>query len=170
MKLWDANVDFHNKLDPTYYLPYNEKYSLKDDQKYVTDAITTGDPLIIVAKDNDIVTGFVNFEFKTEKSSDTKLTQYGEIDSIFVAQNYRHHGLATSMINFVEKYIQSKGYKDIKIQVSAFNSNAINLYRNLGYIDRQHFMYKTISTPNFIQKAIDFIQSMFNQKWNTTSP
>ena len=164
VKLWNSLVEFHTKLDPVYYSPYDDKYSLKDDQKYISDAIKNGEPSVIVAKEGDSVIGFVVVDFKTEKVLDTKLTQYGEITDVFVDSKYRHHGLATSLINFAEKYIQSKGYKNIKIQVSAFNINAINLYRNLGYIDRQHFMFKAISTQNFIQKTVDFISSIFKRK------
>jgi ribosomal-protein-alanine N-acetyltransferase len=164
MELQLTQVEFHAKLDSVYYSSYDNKYTLENDRQYYTKALDSSDHQVIVARDDDRIIGFLEIEYKNDTVVDSNLNQYGEISNLFIDSKFRHQGIASALVRYAEKLIKARNLKTVKVQVSSFNDNALHLYRKLDYVDRQRFLYKTLSSPNFIQKAASFIQSIFRKK------
>ncbi|MCX6726754.1 MAG: GNAT family N-acetyltransferase [Candidatus Shapirobacteria bacterium] len=141
--LWHQDTIFHADLDPKYYIEYDES-SDENDRIYLTNAITQGQPQISVAKINEKVVGLITYETGKPSYQDTILDNFGEILELFVDPNYRSQGIAKELMAYAENYFKKSGLKYMKLAVSAFNAYAIGLYQKLGYIDRQHLMFKQL--------------------------
>lgn len=50
-----------------------------------------------------------------------------------MAESYRGRGLGRELMSTAEAYAKEKGAGDIKLEVMAFNSDALDFYRELGY-------------------------------------
>jgi ribosomal protein S18 acetylase RimI-like enzyme len=59
---------------------------------------------------------------------------HGEITEMYVREEYRGNGIANSLIECLEKELQSRGVKGIKILTSRENDAAIKSYTKAGYI------------------------------------
>ena len=59
------------------------------------------------------------------------ITSY-ELEVIYVSDEYRHHGIASNLINyFLDNFYNQK--KDIFLEVSVENTMAIKLYQKFGF-------------------------------------
>ncbi len=164
-KLYVVYVNHHSKLDSVYYSDYNSSHKLESDLSHFTDVINNGTSFIIVSQIDNQIVGFLEINFVNEKDTvDSKFSKFAQICNLVVEEKYRHKGIGSEMVRFAEKIIKDKNYQHIKIQVSSFNDKALHLYRKLDYIDRQRFLYKTITSPGFIKKAFTFIHNIFNRK------
>lgn len=70
--------------------------------------------------------------------------RHGLIHHLFIDENYRGKGLAKRLINYAEKYFESRGIKRIKLTVTATNEPAIKLYEKFNYKKRRFVMEKTL--------------------------
>ena len=70
--------------------------------------------------DNEIV-GFLDYSVMYEKI---------EINYIFVIEEYRKKGIAYNLIKYV---IDNYDFENITLEVNVNNTNAINLYKKLGF-------------------------------------
>jgi GNAT superfamily N-acetyltransferase len=55
------------------------------------------------------------------------------IDALYVEEEYRNKGIATSLINKVKEYSKNNNIKYISINVLYKNEDAMNLYNKLGF-------------------------------------
>ena len=64
-----------------------------------------------------------------------------EIASVFVAPLHRRKGVATRLLNTAEAVAKARGFSQICISVSIFNTPARTLYRKLQYADAGYGEY-----------------------------
>jgi ribosomal protein S18 acetylase RimI-like enzyme len=62
-----------------------------------------------------------------------------ELKRIFVKNEYRRQGLSKIIVNELEKMGRSKGYTYALLETGIKQYEAINLYKNIGYITIQNF-------------------------------
>lgn len=67
----------------------------------------------------------------------------GVISEIFVEQSYRGKGIGTMLLQKLETYLKSLGCDSLWLNVLSFNP-AHDLYRKLGYYDREIGMLKKL--------------------------
>ncbi|MBE6150057.1 MAG: GNAT family N-acetyltransferase [Firmicutes bacterium] len=88
---------------------------------------------VIVAILNDKIVGYLAGSIN-EKGSYEEI-QYGEINNMFINDDYRGYGIGKLLINDFKKYCISNDIKDLIVTASAKNMNAIEFYRKNGFND-----------------------------------
>lgn len=68
----------------------------------------------------------------------------GDIIELVVSKNARSKGVGTKLMDKMEEYFKNIGCKWIKIDVFAYNENAINFYNKKGYHPRMYIDVKKI--------------------------
>jgi ribosomal protein S18 acetylase RimI-like enzyme len=72
--------------------------------------------------------------------------RYTHIFLVYVKREHRRFGLATALLDQAQDYAQSKGDRQISLQVNPNNETAFNLYNSLGYRTRSLLMFKSLDT------------------------
>lgn len=80
--------------------------------------------LILVAKDDDTVIGIVR-AFIREKAN--------QLQAIYVLPEYQRQGVGTMLWQEALKFFDPA--KDIIVQVATYNTQAINFYKKIGFVD-----------------------------------
>lgn len=76
---------------------------------------------------------------------DYKCPKRGEIIELIVSKKVRSKGVGKSLLLKMEDYFKQQGCEYIKIEVFAYNENAIDFYNKGGYHARMHTEIKKIS-------------------------
>ena len=101
----------------------------KEGQKYFEDLINNH--YVIVAIINDDLIGYLAGSIN-EKGSYVEV-QYGEINNMFIKNEYRGYGIGKLLINNFKEYCKSKGISNMKVISSYKNKKAIDFYRRNGF-------------------------------------
>jgi GNAT superfamily N-acetyltransferase len=95
--------------------------------------------VIYIALDGDRAVGFsVAFLMKDFSEGDLLgvfRAQRGRIEELYVVPEYRGKGIASTLMQKMEIFLKEKGCDYIFVGVHAFNQNAHELYKHLGYAD-----------------------------------
>lgn len=83
-----------------------------------------------IATDNAIPCG----QFMFCKSRDSDLSEYAEIVSIYVIENYWHKGVGTAMMKTALLRIADLGYKNTFLWVFKDNKRARRFYEKFGFV------------------------------------
>ena len=67
-----------------------------------------------------------------------KSTSVGRIFSLCVLDEYRKKGIASQLVQLLEEEFRSRGIRQVRLEVSAFNSTAQSFYKRRGYQMTQH--------------------------------
>ena len=106
----------------------NENYKVEE---FYEKLINNNDKTIFVARDNDIVLGYV-YGFIQDNGSlyNNKVAQ---LDALFVKEQYRGNGIARSLMKEFINWAEEKRVASIELSVCKDNTNAISLYENEGF-------------------------------------
>ena len=91
-------------------------------ENYIEDS----NKLIIVALENDNIVGYLYGIINS--SDDTYKYIIAKLDALYVCDNYRNKGIATSLIEHFKKWAISKNAKKIEVNVWSNNIKAKRLY------------------------------------------
>lgn len=141
--LWKKQTAFHYELDPLYYVP-NAPDEDKQFESYFTKALETNDPYFFVAEVNGILVGFITYKKGHANYFDTTIQEYGWVLELFVDTEYRNHGIGTKLMEEAAKFFKSEGLHYIKVEISAHNTNAMQFYKNNGFVSHVNLVYKKI--------------------------
>ncbi len=70
--------------------------------------------------------------------------RYVFMDSLVVTQSYRHLGVAHALIGRVHQWAEERGVSSVELSVWEFNTHAIALYEELGYVTEKRIMTKQL--------------------------
>ena len=106
----------------------NENYKVQD---FYEKLIDNDNKIILVARDNDIILGYV-YGFIQDNGNlfNNKIAQ---LDALFVKEQYRGNGIARSLTKEFINWAEEKGVAYIELSVCKNNTNAISLYENEGF-------------------------------------
>ena len=88
------------------------------------------DKVIFVAKENDLVIGYIYVKIVFDESMIYKVSL---IDALYVKEEYRFKGIATRLIEEAKNWTKDNNIKQITINVIEKNDIAYMLYRKLGF-------------------------------------
>ena len=97
----------------------NENYKVEE---FYEKLINNDDKRILVARDNDIILGYV-YGFN----------KVAQLDALFVKEQYRGNGIARSLIREFINWARGKEVAYVELSVCKDNANAISLYENEGF-------------------------------------
>lgn len=90
-----------------------------------------------------LIMGYI-IEYDEYDYLDYKCPKTGEISELIVTKKIRSSGVGKLLMNKMEEYLISKGCEYIKVDVFAYNENAINFYSKNNYHNRMHIMIKKV--------------------------
>lgn len=87
--------------------------------------------------------------------TNTSTDKYGEIKRIFIKPEYRGRGLSKPLINQLETYLKANSVPIARLEMGIYQPEALGLYRQLGYIEREPFGdYKPDPLSTFMEKIL----------------
>jgi (aminoalkyl)phosphonate N-acetyltransferase len=105
-------------------------------QMYIVE--DTGKPVGFVA-------GFVADKQSEENLLEVVPTQLGIISDVYLDKELRGKGIGKQMMKKMEEYLKKKGCDSLWITTNGFNSNALGLYRSVGFVEREVGLLKKLS-------------------------
>lgn len=90
-----------------------------------------------------LIMGYI-IEYDEYDYLDYKCPKTGEISELIVTKKIRSSGVGKLLMNKMEEYLISKECEYIKVDVFAYNQNAINFYSKNNYHNRMHIMIKKV--------------------------
>ena len=114
-KHWLKNPKELNFFSPTLTFPFNFKKFLK---------IYDNKNNSMVLKSQNWIIGYISFQIKYRKLS---------IIHLFIDVKHRNLGLATMLLEEIEKISNEKSVRDISVKIMPKNSKALKLFEKLGY-------------------------------------
>ena len=116
------------KDERQYDLGINENFIVTNMyENYIEDP----NKLIIVATENNEVVGYLYGIL--EPSDDTYKYVVAKLDALYVSNNYRNKGIATSLIEYFKKWSISKKASKIEVTVWSNNTKAKHLYEKANF-------------------------------------
>ena len=113
---------------------YRDKMALID-----LDEVNKHNGACFIAVENNkaigVIMGIIN-EYDLYDYLDYKCPKCGEITELVVSKNIRGKGIGNMLMKKIEEYFKSIGCEYVKVDVFAYNDNAINFYNNNGYHPR----------------------------------
>jgi len=106
----------------------NENYKV---QEFYEKLIDDENKIILVARDNDIILGYV-YGFIQDNGNlfNNKIVK---LDALFVKEQYRGNGIARSLMKEFINWAREKEVSYVELSVCKDNTNAIKLYENEGF-------------------------------------
>ena len=114
-KRFNDNIDDNTKINN-----YYENFLKSDNSK------------LFIAKDNDNIMGYIFIKITNPKQN-AELYKESIIDALYVKEEYRNKGVATTLIKKAIEYSKQKDAKRISINVISNNEVALKLYYKLGF-------------------------------------
>ncbi len=126
----EINADHHAHMPLDFVKPDGSNR----DQAYWLGFMNTDGSAVFVTEDNGVLTGAVAVSVPTSAPYPFLTSRpRGLVATIVVAESYRGMGLGRELMSAAEAYAKDRGAEDIKLEVMAFNSDALEFYRELGY-------------------------------------
>lgn len=97
-----------------------------------------------LAEDVNAVVGFVSVGIFNEPHTLLQPLLFGRVGSVGVAQQRRGQGIGRELMRRAHEWVFSKGGVEVRLDVWAFNSQALRLYEELGYEVRSLLLAKQL--------------------------
>jgi lipopolysaccharide/colanic/teichoic acid biosynthesis glycosyltransferase/ribosomal protein S18 acetylase RimI-like enzyme len=101
--------------------------------------INEGSAILIGSFDEEVLTGFV-WLYERNHFGECRL----HINEIAVKEQYRGKGIAKHLMSEAEKYAKDREIETIDLFVTERNNEALNMYRNLGFLSERLYMKKLL--------------------------
>lgn len=103
---------------------------------------------VYFAYEEEKIVGYI-FGFVCDKQSEENLsevvpTQEGQIEDVYVEEEYRGRGVGKLLMEKMGSYLKEQGCDSVWLEVFAPNSDAHDVYLKLGYMDRVIGMLKKL--------------------------
>lgn len=128
--LWEKTKDYHSEISTH----FSEKFSslnFESKKQILTEKTIDGRIKIILAKDKD-TNIFIGY---CVAIIDNK--NIGEIESIFVKQDYRRNGIARNLMNKALRWMDENSVKGKKLLVAVGNEDVLKFYKSFGFYSYQ---------------------------------
>lgn len=137
------NINEANKL-LTKLIRDEKKYDPNINEKYVVKRYYENRPknsVILFAYVDKKIAGYT---YGILEDTQTYINKKLLIDALYVEEEFRNNGVATSLINAVEEWGKEQGAKVEELTVCKENEKAFNLYKKFGFDTIVYRMTKNI--------------------------
>jgi ribosomal protein S18 acetylase RimI-like enzyme len=114
---------------------YLEKLSIGPREAMWSEAIFRGTPAVVVAKQQQVIVGFVAFGPCRDEGAST---DQGEIWAIYVEPLHWSQGVGRQLWLGARERLSFHGYRTVSLWVLAHNARAINFYLAAGFRRESH--------------------------------
>lgn len=144
-----AICQLSNEINEDHYLHMPLDFAKPDgsnrDEPYWLGFMSKDNSSVFVAEDNGVLTGAVAVSVSTSAPYPFLTSRSrGHVATIVVTESYRGRGIGGELMSAAEAYAKENGAEDIKLEVMAFNSDALDFYRELGYGSFSFRLYKSL--------------------------
>ncbi|CAH0539727.1 GNAT family N-acetyltransferase [Vibrio marisflavi] len=130
----------HHEQCPEHFKPADEVAKSKDIASY----LNTPERLVYVAKEGELIIGFITGHFCELVSEVSQPVQMGSIDELYVKTEYRQLGAAKSLVAKLERSFEDYGVKQVFVEVWEFNKPAQNFYQSQLFSSHIHWLRKAL--------------------------
>ena len=123
VEVYEEGFNYHLNARPDIFI----KKDRNEITQEVIDTINDDNKKILVIDDNEKIIGFIIFQIKN------KHTKKIYIDQLVIKEDQRGKGLGKLLINEIEQIAKNENCKRIEFDCWAFNNNAFEMYKHLGY-------------------------------------
>ncbi len=110
--------------------------------EFIKNTITKDDSDILVYEYNRNIVGFILLQAKTRPDFDFIIPgKYCYIMDIIVTEKHRGKGFGTALMNSAKDWAKEQNCNFVNLDVLVNNSEAIRLYKKLGFIPKAQEMY-----------------------------
>lgn len=132
-KLFEKEV---NDYDDTLKVSWPQT---EDGERYFRNIIING--YAVVAEVEDGIVGYLAGSINARSYCTTRC---GEIDNIFVDQEFRNFGIGTVLVENFLQYCKDQGIRQVKVTAYFANSQAIDFYKNSGFSEYELTLKKEL--------------------------
>ncbi|MQW22729.1 MULTISPECIES: GNAT family N-acetyltransferase [unclassified Lactococcus] len=100
----------------------------------------------LLAVEDDKILGFLDYSVRHRSKYGKHVATFG----VMTVKEARHKGVASSLIKHFFDIAKSEKFKKITIQVMGSNPEALQLYRNLGFIEEAHLKKEFYINGNYV--------------------
>ena len=97
-----------------------------------------------VAEESGKVVGFVNIAIASESHTLRLPMRFGWVGSVSVTERLRGQGIGRELMKLAQDWVSRHGGAEIRLNVWAFNTQALHMYEELGYEIRSHLLAKRL--------------------------
>ena len=132
----------HHEAWPQVFAPPSEPGR---DAAHWQQSIAKPDAAAFVAEQSGQVIAFITVSLVAESNPLLQPMLVARVGSVCVSAQFRRGGIGRSLMARVEQWAHERGASDIRLNVWAFNAEALRFYEELGYAVRSHFLGKVLS-------------------------
>lgn len=132
--------DEHHRACPEYFKTAEEVEQEKSIARYIENP----DCLVLVAKFDTQIVGFITGYFSELVSSVSKPVPMGSIDELYVMPQYRQQGIARQLFSRLEQTFVEYGVAEVFVEVWDFNKEAQLFYQDVGFSHHIHWLRKSV--------------------------
>ena len=121
-----------------------KKPTLKTQADYVRQCISDDDILILKAKIQDEIVGYVVVYFNTFPDKYFQFNKRAFIGSMGVDKNHHRQGVGKALLTAVEIEVKKRHISVVEVDYYTFNRAAERLYKTAGYTENKRYMRKFI--------------------------
>jgi ribosomal protein S18 acetylase RimI-like enzyme len=132
----------HHDAWPQVYAPPSDP---SRDAPHWQQSIGKLDATTFVAEQSGRVVAFITISLVTESNPLLQPMQVARVGSVCVSAQLRRQGIGRSLMAQAERWAHERGAGDIRLNVWAFNAEALRFYDELGFAVRSHFLGKVLS-------------------------
>jgi ribosomal protein S18 acetylase RimI-like enzyme len=133
------------------HVSYHPLYRLKENASelslaHIKDKIeksTSGDGLVLVAQDKDIV-GFLDNCSIKDQNPNAEIQKIGHIGLVYVIPAYRRRGIAVALMKEALKWLKERKVEYVELNVVVQNAAAIAAYTAMGFKPNQRNLIKKL--------------------------
>lgn len=133
-----AICELSNEINAEHYtyMPHDfvEPDGSQRDEPYWLGFLSNDNSAVFVAEESGRLVGAVAVSVSSSAPQPfLTFRSRGHIATIVVTESYRGRGIGRELMSSAEAYAIENGAEDIKLEVMAFNADALDFYRELGY-------------------------------------
>lgn len=131
-------IQLHRDFDPSYYT-YDEVGFTPDFSTWLDNQIITPSSIVLVAKEDGQVVGFLSGFIKFLFPWFT-IKKVGHISFMFIDEAYRRKGVGNQLLQFMKLWFKEQGLSFVELYVNEKNANGLSFWKSMGFGDFQKFL------------------------------
>jgi len=137
VELWKEFMDFHQEIEPAAKRGEEGHIAF---EKYLRDSIQAEDFQVLVAQDDNEVSGFSISQI-SKPLPVYEQEDYGLISTIAVKAGYRRKGIGELLLSKIFGWFDSRNVDRIELNVMARNQIGYSFWKKHGFTDYVHRLY-----------------------------
>ena len=105
---------------------------------FIRDRLTQSSGRYFLAWNGDTAVGFMHLMPSTNTLA---MRPIWFLEDLYVDESARSQGVATALLSYAEDFARSTGAERLTLATAHDNLAAQHIYKNLGYVQEEHFLY-----------------------------